>query len=69
MINDNNILMVAMAIISGILTDIYRRFAALGHHKEAVIRMDASLKKQESAIIEMKDDIKYLVRKEIDRSN
>lgn len=60
--------MVAMAVISGILTDIYRRFGNLSKYTESVIRLEEAHKEHKDDIKEIKDDIKYLVKKEIDRS-
>lgn len=60
--------MVAMAIVSGIIADIYRRFKAIGEHKDRMIRVEALTEEHRDDIKEIKDDIKYLVRSNIDQN-
>lgn len=71
MINDNSMLMVAFAVVSGILTDIYRRFHLLGAHKDRLIKIETLTEEHRDDIKEIKDDIKYLVRTKVvqDRDN
>ncbi len=64
MISEDNLIIVAIGIISGILADIYRRFKNLTKYQEDVVRLTVLTEDTRKDMLEIKDDLKYLIRRE-----
>lgn len=67
MIDGHNIVYMAWAVALGIVTDIYRRLRYHNQIREEMATVKQRTSSMENDIKEIKGDVKYLVRRELDK--